>query len=289
MKRKLLSLGCVSAALALLCGCVPLQMADATLEDSNSFEGLVDSFVHEVTEFAKEAEAADPLKTVELVRRTYTTAETITRVEVEDDNAPIEIRTGAGDTVTVEYGEPEDQSFYTISVRNGTLSVERLDRKLSGVRLTGDDTMIITLPEKEYTSIEADTDNGSLKVENLSARQMELGSDNGTIETKNVTAQSLSTETDNGSVQLTDTTAQYLEAQTDNGKIRLDGTTADVYVCETDNGSITGTLNGRAEEYSIQVSKKNGSSNLSSRTLAGAQKSIRFRTDNGDIQVEFAG
>lgn len=286
MKRKLLSLGCVSAALVLLGGCVPLQMADATLRESNFFERMVESFAREVVEFA---ETSDQWETVELVRRTYTTAETITRVEVEDDNAPIEIRTGTGDKVTVEYGEPADQSFYSITVRGGTLSVERLDRHLNRVRLTGDDTLVITLPEKEYTSIQADTDNGSLKVENLSARQMELGSDNGDIETKNVTAQSLSAETDNGTARLTDTTAQYLEAQADNGEIILDGTTADVYDCETDNGSITGTLKGSAEEYSIQVSKKNGSSNLTSRTLAGAKKSIRFQTDNGDIRVEFAG
>lgn len=210
MKRKLLSLGCASAALALLCGCVPLQMADSTLRESNFFESMADAFARKMVEYAENAESVE---TVELVRRTYTTAETITRVEVEDNNAPIEIRTGTGDKVTVEYGEPEDQSFYTISVRGGTLSVERLERKLGGVRLTGDDTLVITLPEKEYASIEADTDNGS----------------------------------------------------------------------------ITGTLNGSAEEYSIQVSKKNGSSNLSSRTLAGAKKSIRFQTDNGDIQVEFAG
>lgn len=286
MKRKLLSLGCASAALALLCGCVPLQMADSTLRESSFFESMADAFARKMVEYAENAESVE---TVELVRRTYTTAETITRVEVEDNNAPIEIRTGTGDKVTVEYGEPEDQSFYTISVRGGTLSVERLERKLGGVRLTGDDTLVITLPEKEYASIEADTDNGSLKVENLSARQMELGSDNGDIETKNVTAQSLSAETDNGTARLTDTTAQYLEAQSDNGEIVLERTTADVYDCETDNGSITGTLNGSAEEYSIQVSKKNGSSNLSSRTLAGAKKSIRFQTDNGDIQVEFAG
>lgn len=100
--------------------------------------------------------------------------------------------------------------------------MERLERKLGGVRLTGDDTLVITLPEKEYASIEADTDNGSLKVENLSARQMELGSDNGDIETKNVTAQSLSAETDNGTARLTDTTAQYLEAQSDNGDIQVE-------------------------------------------------------------------
>ena len=141
MKRKLLSLGCASAALALLCGCVPLQMADSTLRESNFFESMADAFARKMVEYAENAESVE---TVELVRRTYTTAETITRVEVEDNNAPIEIRTGTGDKVTVEYGEPEDQSFYTISVRGGTLSVERLERKLGGVRLTGDDTLVIT-------------------------------------------------------------------------------------------------------------------------------------------------
>ena len=69
----------------------------------------------------------------------------------------------------------------------------------------------------------------------------------------------------------------------------LDSTEADDCICRLTNGSITGSLAGREEEYSITASAGFGRNNLRSVQRPGEEKSLDFRVENGGIQVRFLG
>ncbi len=74
-----------------------------------------------------------------------------------------------------------------------------------------------------------------------------------------------------------------------NGSIQLEGlNVGQAASLEAKNGSITGTVAGAEAEYTISCQTKKGNSNLPEAHGKG-EKRLDLVTNNGDVQVEFAG
>ena len=308
MKKANLSLLIASAALTLLCGCVPLQMAEAALKDSDLLDAVRNSAFSAPSENEVKVQSiAVSSSTSELVQRSYTAQGEVRRLDVEADNVSITVKSAEIDRAVVEYNEPADRTLYTISERNGELKIEtRKDSRLN--RLSDEYTLVVTLPAGEYESIEAsadngsvtlqglsgweiegDADNGSVILQNLSAREVSADVNNGSISAQEITADKLSMDADNGQIKLAGSSVLLLEAEADNGEILFDKASATVLECEVNNGKISGTLAGSASDYSVRSSVKLGSSNLTSTQRTGAARSLAFEVEIGDIDIQFAG
>lgn len=271
-------------AAALLCGCVPVQVMGSMM-DLGSFVVSVQQVLEEGT---VETYPAESRPDVSMERLTYTAVSSVSSVEVEEKDASVQLRTGPVDRVTVEYSQPAGSQLYTFAERGGTLIVKK-ERETKNGRHSGEQPTVITLPEKVYGSIRVETENGSIRADDLEARTFSADTDNGSVEAEGVTARNLELESVNGSFRLSGVKAGRLEVQGVNGSVVLDSAEAGAFTCRLTNGSITGSLAGREEDCSIAASAGFGRNNLRSVQRPGAEKSLDFRVENGGIQVRFLG
>lgn len=282
MKQILLSAGSAALAAALLCSCVPFQIASKVLDESNQVIG------QDLEDIADSIQASQEVQISGLTRRTYTASQNITGLDVESQDAAIRIETADVSQVEVEYVEPSDQTLYRFWVEGSTLKIEKRGQS-NGNRSEVETSMKITLPAGAYQEIEIRGTNSGVKIQDVEVQSLELENSNSSVSLSGLTVGELSGEVKNGGVKVSDTSAQKIELELSNGSIAFDNAQADDYECEVSNGTISGTLAGREEDYNIRTSVGMGSNNLPSSTKTGAGKSIEFHVDNGSIKVQFAG
>ena len=122
MKQILLLAGSAALAAALLCSCATLQIASKVLDGSGQ------AVEQELEDMASSIQAAQEVQASDLARRTYTTSQNITKVEIQEVDANLSIKTGNTDEIRVTYIEPEAQSLYTFEVEGNTLKIRKLGR-----------------------------------------------------------------------------------------------------------------------------------------------------------------
>ena len=222
--------------------------------------------------------------------RQYETAQPVTSVVADVENAVLVIRKGTGSTVQVDSdAEARGEYTYDISVKDGVLTVrveategEKLkikpgepvhlkiiDATVSGNVVIWDNEITITLPEAVYDKIEGKTHNGDITM-------------------SGVEAETLSLDAGNGDVALENTRGVQVRAKAGNGDIRLDHPYGLDYDLTAQNGNISGTLAGTKADYRLKVEARNGSSSLKDQAGTGVA-SATMKAQNGDIQVTFTG
>lgn len=280
MKQILLSVGSAALAAALLCSCAPFQIASKVLDESEQAIG------QELEDMADSIQAAREVQASDLARRTYTTSQNITKVEIEEVDANLTIKTADTDEIRVTYIEPAAQSLYTFEVKGSTLKIRKLGR-LENMGSTP--ATVITLPAGTYEEIEIEADNTSLTLEDLDVRKLDVEADNLSLDFTGGSTGELSLKANNAAVELSKLTAQKVEIEADNGAVHFDQTQADAYECDLHNGTIEGVLIGRNDEYNIKVSARDEYTNLKTNGNTAAPKSIDFSVDNGEIRVRLLG
>ena len=240
----------------------------------------------------------------------------INAISLKYSNADISI--SLGDTFSVSYpvitskgGSPVSE--VRVSDTNGRLVIsERIDpiKAIGFGRL--EPKIVITLPADRVTDLAIETDNGSISVEGtgipvgiftadtdngdididrLSAKKIGASTDNGSVTVKDVTAtDGISLETDNGEIEMHgNVTAASLEAEASNGDISHEGGAifASRISISTEIGDIEATFAGSEADYTVLVEKSIGNSNISNST--GGEKRAELETDVGDIEIHFLG
>lgn len=79
----------------------------------------------------------------------------------------------------------------------------------------------------------------------------------------------------------------FISVKTTNGNIELNEVESMSYKCHTENGSISGTIIGKSEEYSIAVENVNGTSNLED-SLVDSENKLQLKVQNGNININFS-
>ena len=216
----------------------------------------------------------------------------------------LEVSTSSG-AVQLE-GDPEGASSPTVSLEtsDGPIAVTNVSAGTVSLN-TGNDSVDVENVNADTLTVE--TDNGPITVSDVQAGEISLHNDNDSVNVENVDANALTIETDNGpiglngvragkialhtendDVRMDDVEADTLEAVTDNGEIGFSALAArESLTLQTDNGNIRGTLAGEMRDYHIE-SETDGDNNLPE-ALDGEGVFLRVVTDNGDIDVTFAG
>ena len=221
--------------------------------------------------------------------RQYETAQPVTSVVADVENAVLVIRKGTGSTVQVDSdAEAKGEYSYDFDLKDGVLTVRV--KAIQGEKIKGSDVPIhigiihatvmgdavvcdnkitITLPEAVYDKIEGKAHNGS-------------------ITASGVEAETLSLDTGNGDVTLENTRGVKVRVKAGNGDIQLDHPYGLDYDLTSQNGDIRGTLAGTKADYRLKAEARNGDSNLEDQPGTGVA-SATMKAQNGDIKVKFTG
>ena len=243
--------------------------------------------------------------------KTYVTEEKITSIQVIDFNVPVELRKSSQKEMKIVYFENEWHT-YTIENHQGSLKIQK-NRSENWVNnfFTLDfnsykNKLIIDVPQDFFGTMEIETSNAHVLVDNLDIEKAMIKTSNGKVTvsettltgdfeivTSNASVQLDSVEinsdslvhTSNGKILASDVQiGQKGKFQTSNAGVEIKDSTADVFDLKTSSGSVD--LTGIVVKERIIVQTSNGSILLSQVDTA---KSIECITSNGSVRGTVVG
>lgn len=171
---------------------------------------------------------------------------------------------------------------YDVDLTDGKLSIEIKERMMKlfsfDFRSTGL-TLKVYVPDKEYKSLQAGSDNGEIDMENIHANDIDANTSNGTLNLENIKSSQLTLVTDNGQIHAKNLKTDSVNVETKNGQANLSHVDAKTVQAVSDNGEIkltdvTGDITGET---------KNGYITL---MVDDLERDMELETDNGKISIE---
>ncbi|WP_422122423.1 DUF4097 family beta strand repeat-containing protein [Planococcus sp. X10-3] len=236
--------------------------------------------------------------------------EEIEDVEIEVDNARVEILPSDDDTTRITMTGNNDDFTLETDISGSRLQIEVEDRSpFFNFGFNRSYSLQVYIPENGLASLTVNSDNGAIHAENIGADEISIEADNGRIELEAVDSDTVNIETDNGRIELRDMDANIstrssngriiftgvsgeLLARANNGRIELTTVILDSPVdFETDNGSIEIRTVNEPDNARIEADIDNGSINLYGQdtrqlSFGNGDVLIRLVSNNGRIVVE---
>ncbi|ALX48413.1 DUF4097 family beta strand repeat-containing protein [Lentibacillus amyloliquefaciens] len=219
----------------------------------------------------------------------------ITDIEISANNEEVEVMSTEDRATKVELtgtSSEEIENYLSADVEDETLSIELKDKRLFdffnfiGTNLT----LKVYLPEKTYNSLQADIDNGSFQVEQLSINNVEGEVDNGHFDMKDIAAAMVNVEADNGAISLENIEGK-INGDVNNGEIYLKTNNLDhPLTLESNNGDIEVETDQEPTNAVFDIKTNNGeatvfgSSNWNT-VIGNGDNQIKLTTNNGNINV----
>lgn len=148
----------------------------------------------------------------------------------------------------------------------------------SSAEESGDNSLTIYLPKKEYKSISIENKDATSKIFDVNVKNLVVNS-NDEIVVDGAEVGNLKLSTDNKKVQITKNTIKNAVIETkNNAKIIVDQTKVDSVNLVTDTGDIFAKIIGNKEDYQINYSKN---------TTAAKERQITAISNKGKIEISF--
>lgn len=113
----------------------------------------------------------------EYERQQFQSTDTISEIEVVDISTDVMVKTSNGDAILVEYSDSLDNPWYSIEIVDEVLEI----KKTRGTVGIEDNTLVISIPEKEYSRISIETTNGDIVFNSISSLAYKCTTENGDI------------------------------------------------------------------------------------------------------------
>ena len=113
----------------------------------------------------------------EYERKQFRSTDEISEIIAKDSSTNYSLQISDTEELLVEYSDSATESWYDIDVTDGGLTIEKT-RGTVGVE---ENSVIITLPEKEYKNISIETSNGDIDFENVLSEKYKCFVENGDI------------------------------------------------------------------------------------------------------------
>lgn len=193
---------------------------------------------------------------------------------------------GIGNIITVQLPSGYVGTVTAVNA-NGEITAENL--RIGGKLALRTENARILLEDMQCGEIVAVSNNGSIKAEEIRTEQtVDLQSQNSGISLDTVYGRNLLLTTDNGGIEAEESTAvEEAKLRAGNGAIRVDQIFAADLSFETSNGSVSGTINGKKQDFQIAHSVENGSSNLENRLDQSAPYLLQLHIENGSVKLYF--
>ena len=169
---------------------------------------------------------------------------------------------------------------------NARISVEDVNFSQPLVLTTSNSR--ITLDEvKCLGGLTATTSNARITLNDVHAASLHLNTSNGAVTLEDVIAVAeIEAATRNGAIDVNDTECGgTLRLNTSNSHVELEDVAAPSISIRTSNASVSGTVRGTREEYTITSTTSNGANRLGS--SIGGEKTLNVITSNGSITLGF--
>lgn len=218
-------------------------------------------------------------------------------MDIKSDNAAVYIVPTKKNETKVEFsGKMKKKNAYTFhaDVKGDTLQVVLKEKRWGFIQFgftSRDVKLTVYVPEKEYSELEVDINNGRVVAENLQVNHVDLETDNGSIEIKNIDSALIQAYTDNGQI-LMENVEGDLKAETSNGRIILKANNLERAIdFQTDNGLIeiqtdkepsNATINAKVDLGRIDIFDNSNEQNI----FGNGEHLIQLKTDNGKITVK---
>ena len=161
---------------------------------------------------------------------------------------------------------------YNYSTENNSLNIN------STAEESGDNSLTIYLPKKEYKSISIENKDATSKIFDVNVKNLVVNS-NDEIVVDGAEVGNLKLSTDNKKVQITKDTIKNGVIETkNNAKIIVDQTKVNSVDLVTDAGDIFVRIIGNKEDYQINYSKN---------TTAAKEKQITAISNKGKVEISF--
>ena len=218
------------------------------------------------------------------------------KIDVSTSNAIIEIIPTKNNKTVVEYSGKDGMGKnyrFDVKEKGGTLVVELKKKGWSffnfnfsrqALRLT------VEVPDKHYSLIQAKSDNGKIRAENLQTDELVLQTDNGRIELNHIEASKIHVKSDNGRIDLQQVNGEII-GKTDNGGITLLTDHLDQSIdLSTDNGRIEIQTLNEPTNATIDADTDNGKISVFGKenkqmTFGNGEHTIKLKSDNGRITI----
>lgn len=235
-------------------------------------------------------------------------------VEVESDNADIMIMPIEADQASIELeGNTNNRYKLDVRVKEETLEI-RVERKgfkwLSFSFFSKKPVVMIGLPKRDYGTIIAETDNGTIIVNQTSVRELMTVTDNGDVLIDEIDSKEVFAESDNGHITLKNITSQDIFVEIDNGDTVIEDSTGRITAessngmltvitdkieqpmdLVTDNGEILVRTEGKSDNVRFEAKTDNGKINIYGQSITDTVNGngdivVKLVSDNGGITVE---
>ncbi|MDO5026491.1 MAG: DUF4097 family beta strand repeat-containing protein [Tissierellia bacterium] len=173
----------------------------------------------------------------------------------------------------------EDYDFVKYSLEGDKLVIKSDSREVKKEAFLVN--MEVLLPIRAYDSLNVESINGRIELEDLDFDQVRVETVNGTFFAESFASNIFKVKTVNGSISLMDSDFSELELETVNGKVEIDDLLAKKLKVSTVNGKMD--LEGIGVE-DIQLTSVNGKINLDGNL--NKSKKLRLKSVNGSVYIE---
>ncbi|MGY4688197.1 DUF4097 family beta strand repeat-containing protein [Salibacterium sp. K-3] len=219
----------------------------------------------------------------------------ITEVDIRTHNEEVEIMSTKDSKITIELtGKTKDKNKLSVKENENTLSIQSdsQNKKLFSFDFFVESlTLTVYLPEKVYDTLQIDSDNGKIELEQLDIKDVNVTTKNGRIAMETIGAEKVQVGTINGKIALNKVEGS-ITGKINNGSILLNTKDLDRSIdFETNNGSITVKTEKKPTNAVFDVKVGNGKINIFGDSnwdtvVGNGDNLIKLNTNNGSITVE---
>lgn len=188
----------------------------------------------------------------------------------EDENIQLVLPKGFSGAVKVENSSGE------IDVE-ALGKIEALDCKSA----LGD----INVSGVQADTIQLKSNSGAIDAEQIQSKSLVLKADLGDCSVTDAIFDTIETKIQSGDSYFGTVTTKSLDAYSALGRIEFENLRADNIKAKAQSGDISGTIDGVQQDYTIEIDKALGDSNLNNQT--GTDKKLDVEVALGDIDIEF--
>lgn len=246
----------------------------------------------------------------EPIEKKYTASNGNLNINTELKNIKVILEPSRDSDIHVTYYE-NNTTYYDIYENNNELYIKKIDKPYNMVRIfsfeitnlsckiyipngyDGEIFINTTNDKVEINNIDIDGDinlkttNDKIVLYNIKGNTIDLKTTNGKIELNKVEGNMIKLNTTNNKIILDNVKGDTVKLQTTNGEIELNKVDVDSELsCLTTNDSITGTVIGNIDDFSITSKTTNDKNNLPAKSTSG-DKYLSAITTNDKIKIDF--
>ena len=220
----------------------------------------------------------------EIIKTESVGSEGIENLNILTNNTKIEVLPTNDSDITAELSTKNKKHELLAKVEDSTLFIEVKDKQKSFISLdffSFGTTLTVYVPEKAYDSLQVESDNGRITVDEIEANGVNVKADNGRIELENIESMTVTGNASNGLISMKNVNSSTINVTTSNGKIMLDHVEGEIYG-KTSNGAIE-LVTENLDRF-IELETNNGKINVQTEQEP-TNVTFDVRVDNGKARV----